>query len=755
MKFFLYLLFILFLFSCSDMKKKELKTMELSDSRLEVGCQLNTDSLSKILELRVKDELNCLKDWLTLFTNVVKSQRPGEMGIRELLEFLDGGLGDKIKVPKGMDKVIKALYELNYLIGSGNREYITKEQLHKLIDIAIVFNEEIIPIELDFSKSWPVTYQWHQKRRRENFNSISRIANSIAKHFRKDRRSLDQVHIESILDVFISSKSQKNLEMVKDFLTLKKMVLGGHSKILTYKELYKLVKKSPVVFSLVYDAVKFKDIQFKNALEGFSFFNKALGDFSRKLMVKGRRGDRKILSIKGVERLFRKLYKSYLPYDPFKDDGFILFIKEVFFGGGTYFTINQFREGFKFFLNISEKLQFFQRIYREHQALFDRRTALGELKVTHLKVRNKKEKEWLYELQDIFDHYLFYNKSWNKTPPVYAKKTQKHLYGVLEIIALENLAKKIMLHIEKTYPCDGGRFHKKNRCKKEDYGMSWTEGQFNLFFQKISPFLIKAGAIDPGREKSLADSLRLLSDIFLQNSNGNSRLDYREFTEQVVNLLGANIFTSAPYNRMRSSCSLDYKSRVEPDCFFENYFDEVFQRDAYSYFKLKLPNLYQYSQSVSPEKQKLFLKGVDGYTRVCQTYRNGDPIYMGRGDMYTTLVGVLNIESIMIRYDSNGNNQIDPNEFDQMYSVFRSTVNNEVRNMSGFLNGILGDKFKRKILKYIFVKRKIPGVEWDSLSLLKREKYFSRVVNREDFTNVLSVIGSRTGPDFDYCETLR
>lgn len=757
MKMIMTFLTIFLLFSCSDLKKEQIQKAELSDSRFEVACKLDTAALGNILTHKITDELNCLRDWLTLLTKVVKSDRPGEMGFNELKQFLQTGLGSDVKISDNIIPIAQAVYELNYLIGSGERDYVTVDELDYIMDLTIEFNKEIIPLYLEFSTSRKVSYSWHQERRRENYEGIKRFADELKSRFNPKRSKLASVNLEAILDVFSPKDSSNSvIEKIKKFLIVKQMIVGGDPGVINYKELYVLLGKLPSLASIVYDAVKFKDIEFASTWQTLDFMNAALRSLGRDVVFQGRGADKDILSVSQLESYIYDFYPSPLVTSVFKSKKLVQLVKDAFFGEGEYFTGNQLRNFLSFIRKVGKKASYFYKVYQENKYEIESKDAFKTITLKNTEARNQEEIDYLKSFKSVFESYLFFRG--DKKSARYSFNNKTNVYAMLEYTVLEEVLYKMFSYWEKRYPCDSNGFKKAERCQKEDYKASLTQAQFLQIIMELSDFLSSSGIISKGREAQTAKSIWQLGDLFLTTSNGDNQLSFKEMAEFGVVLISASGLSADVYDRLRMVCPNNYKNELEPECFKEKFLDKIFQVDDKGNFENYLPLLKKYYISSSSAELSKMVDGTVGYGRSCQTFRNGEPVYISEGDIFMILAGMLNIESLIIRFDKNKNSTIEGDEFMKMANLFDNAIEDAVKKQAkGFypiLDLLTEKKYRRKILRYIFKYGESPKTGKAVGLLFKGESSLETHIPRSGFTKLLEELGAGE-VDFDYCETLR
>ena len=757
---FLTLAFVITSVACSDLQKEEVRKAKLSDSRFEPQCRLDITALKNILEERVEDQINCLEKYLILVSGIITGDQPKAIGRVELKLFLKNGIEGILEdVNPDLIRALDAVFDLNFLIGSGDKDYITEKQIRVLMKILRAFNEEIIVVYNEFKREGKVEYSWHKERRREIFEAAQRLVEPILGLFNKNRETLDQASITNILDVFSSGDEDDIIDKMKDFLVLKKIVLGGRKDVVTHEELYQLFKKAPAILAVVYDVLELSDINFKNPLEMFNFANVALENIGRDIIVKRRAGQAEIFTLREFEFYFKKLYPNRLKTDFFKAKEVVQLIKNIFFGEGKSFTGVQLRTFTSDVRDLGQKMEYFLALYEANQDELDQLSPPFVPELKYLKAKNSTEKKYRAEFKQMLGRYLYFKG--DEISATFNKKTKRNAKAMLEYVVFETIGQKVFHYWEKKHPCDSSSFTKDDRCDRENYNDDLTMAQFRSLLKVAEKFLVGIGFITEGSIEGVANSIFLLSDLLLVSSKSNLQLSKHELAEfGVVGLSGISI-AGVVYERLKKVCPSNNKAWIEPSCFKQNFVKELFRQGEEVEVSSYMPHFYEYAQKTSEKELLYMVEGALKYSQTCEEFANKEKVYISSGDIGLMLIGMMHIESLIVLYDQNGSNSLEPSELTKSYHErFISLINMSVESSGSIASFLIGKKSRYKIflalVKEMKARKGLKNILW-----FKSIKSLESTAKRAGLNYVLGALGGggdeddKSQGEIDKCEALR
>jgi hypothetical protein len=192
---FLFLVFGLTLAGCGDLMGSKVVKRGLDGAQFSVDCALDVGKFSLILEENISSQIRCLGENLNLFVKVVKSEKPGYLSRIQLEKYLAEFRPD---VKPEMIRGLKSVFDIGHLITGENPDFISKQTIDKVINFALIFNQEAAlnfgPI---FQNESPVTYALHQNHRDRVSGANKAIIQALRMIFNPDRRG--EVHKLNII----------------------------------------------------------------------------------------------------------------------------------------------------------------------------------------------------------------------------------------------------------------------------------------------------------------------------------------------------------------------------------------------------------------------------------------------------------------------------------------------------------------------------------------------------------------------------
>ena len=134
-----FLVMMLALSGCGDLLGTKVTKQELSGSQFEVNCQLDMNKFSEIMNQNISSQIRCLGENLNLFVRIVKSGKPGYLSRVQLEKYLADFRPD---VKPEVIKALGSVFNLGHLITGEDPNFISKETIDKVINFALIFNQE-------------------------------------------------------------------------------------------------------------------------------------------------------------------------------------------------------------------------------------------------------------------------------------------------------------------------------------------------------------------------------------------------------------------------------------------------------------------------------------------------------------------------------------------------------------------------------------------------------------------------------------
>ncbi len=300
--------------------------------------------------------------------------------------------------------------------------------------------------------------------------------------------------------------------------------------------------------------------------------------------------------------------------------------------------------------------------------------------------------------------------------------------------------------------------------------------------------------------EAAADNVVLMSTLFQYQSDGCDNetvcMEVPEITEFLVGLFTAVSFKDFFTEKMQDRCgppALDYNGNgridqedhalragersISPECFRENFADVLREpnlEDRGLSISDYMPQLNKYIDTLTQDlgendpptlssKYSKFLYETESFTRTCMYYDEGesDPVFLSGDDAFAVFAGMINIESTLMKFDLDQNNQLDyynANGVDEVRNAYSSTYKGAIEGMvakNGELVALAGRflPLPRAIFQYLVKVGKVPGT-WDTIKWML-SSYNSKLADadRTTIATILKVLGEQNrGDNFFKCQ---
>jgi hypothetical protein len=763
---FLLLLILSITTSCGDMFMTDEKDSGGMSGINAATCELDPEAFAEILERDISNDIKCLDKMLNTFVEFVRTDRPGYISKDTLKTFITSGSIEG--VDEDITEVIDAIFDLSFLILGGDRGYISLEGKAKLVDMLLYFNQHIWKVYKKFVNEDTVNYTRHMDDRQVVYNEFVHISKKVRSIFSQNRGGeVHRIDSEKFLAEFFGA-TPETYNKITSLMFLKKMFIGGQKFDLTYLELEDALYKLPELAVVAYDFVKTKKFDFSDDLRAMMLVYNQDVKLAKDLLFYGNDDLEQIFTIYDLYSAFDNLIPDFM-----KDLALRKYPREIIeiksalleSNNGKHFTSKEVDSLLALITDIFDEGEFFFRVYEHYQEELDSR---GELTISfeNFPVKDEVEKEYLANFSRIVNQYKYIKGTFKA--PYFSFEYYRNPAGYMEIMALE---KGVHLLFKKY-----GRANPNARGK---YKYDMTLDQTVAFIHKIKRFLrdygiTTVGRKDGGEAVSTAENLVLMSTLFQNQSDGCDAdtvcMEVPEITEFLVGLLTALSVKDFFIEEIKSICpnvdpdipGVPDNHRISVQCFREN-FIEVLKRpikgDGRSLAEY-MPLLYSYimdlTKDVDPnaglptesEDYVKFLNETEAFTRTCTHYDDGESLPMKSTDAFAVFAGLLNVESTVLRFDTNQNNKMDGSKnhnevLSAYYEVYEGAIKGLVAPDGGFM-----EKLAKPIFQYLVKYGEVPDTK-NFTSIWAFVKFLLKVNKRADATRttvatILKTLGEQS-----------
>lgn len=200
--------------------------------------------------------------------------------------------------------------------------------------------------------------------------------------------------------------------------------------------------------------------------------------------------------------------------------------------------------------------------------------------------------------------------------------------------------------------------------------------------------------------QSFASNVLYLADLFQTRSDGNQLIGLDEGVEYVGLILSAVKIAGEVKDGLVARCGnytqgtveeQEENPTIELNCFRKNVINVWLNELDYKQYLSAFNN---YANSVTPQLMQEYIRYLEKFV-----HENQDEPFMRVRDITLFIGAILNVESMLIRFDGNRNNFLDPNEVEQAFLVYENLIVD--------LGGLSGSKKKYAKSAFLFMVKEM------------------------------------------------
>jgi hypothetical protein len=679
---------------CGDLVGKKVVTKTLEAERFRADCELDVNAFTDILQRNISSDIKCLEENLNIFIKVAKTDRPGYLSRIALEQFV---IKNRPDIKPEMVRAMKAVFDVNYLVTGEDPEFISSENVQKMIDFALLFNQKSSQhYNNTFGNTRKTPWDIYNFQRGLVQDASRSIVIALRKIFNVDRKGeIHRLNILDLLDNFTTEDNREDIAKVKKILFVKKILLGGSREEITHLELELLMLNLEPLLAIAHDVVRFQHITINQAYL-LEMINRDLHDLDH-LIHRGELGRRENMVLFTIDEVL-DVARMFIGKDDLDLDKFTNIIREgkkLIMGGNTNDVKGiELKNLFNHGKTILKSGLAFHNFYNDFLIAM-----ASPLPVTinfhqyrHSYPQHQKE---LATFERLVKKYRFFKGEFESS--YYMNGFKRNADGVFEVYLLEYLLDIVFKEFGAPSPNADNPF-----------GYSMDQFQMQDLFKKFENDLVELDLLSPLWPTVTADNVSLLGTIFQYQSDKNNVLDVNEAAE-----FGVSFFSSIGISKHLMSyfkekqCSIDQFGRVEPECVRQNFFPGICSKYR-NYYPLLFSsiNTPQSCEDIPLNSFNLdFFNRADVSSRPCRFFTDGnkEEVWFTEADITTILMVFLNAEATVLRWDTNGNNILDADEVNKAYDTYSPALD-------GLLEGkpAIVKRFKKQIYQYLIKYEEVP-----------------------------------------------
>lgn len=689
--YFIYLSVLHVFVSCGDIYSGRTDKVTVEHTDFET-CKLDMDTISKIMTEKIETDLLCLESNLKFFIQIVKSDRPGFLKRQSLETYLKR---NNSKIEKGTYDILAAVFELNSLILGDDPDYISKKNVEILSGLLIQLNKIIVDnnIYIYFSSNEKISYSEHNRRKAMIYNAFVKLGKLISD---LAIPNLNVINFSNFVDKFSNSENRKQIEIAKKILFIKKAILGGQENLLAAKEMLHASTIAGEIAKITYDFfnlphTKTQEHEFEEVIKILKEDTQTLVNH---LYIEETGEKTIIFNYDQLAQAVQILSPKAIKYFKYKFS--ILKIKEILIGNNNEnFTIGDIKKFISDFVykNLAKGV-FSYRAYLGNDSVLNRVEKIW-LKLINFITFTDEEKEYVDDINRIVKDYRFFQG--DAFSPTFGYDFKRNVRGLFDLFLYEDIV---------------SRFFQKYGIK--DIG---AKGGYYLKMPQLQKFMIDftevfegEGYLLPGRSANTAETISIMTSLFHNQSNGDSRIEIPEFVEFLITMTSAFSFSDKMEEFLKDRCNTDERDRIHPSCFranFKDFLDIPISADSESTVGSYLPLLKNYLHSFKYEEDvDEYLIATSLFSRACSRFSDGTEVPMRHGDFIVLWAGILVIEQSILKFDENHSGYLEVSEVDNAYSVYENAIKGLLPLQ--FLKD--GDGYAKALFKFLVKYKRAPEI---------------------------------------------
>lgn len=702
---------IMCLGSCGIIKDEKEVTEFYDIGGLETGCTLSGEQFEDILNKDIEPSIKCLEDSLKQFADYVRRDDPLYIKRTELEKFINRFF------PKDADKINKILlpgFKVASLLLKDPAENIAVANIPLVGNIIRVINQqgrelsdqlkvviEKAPEDRDETDEEREArlernarrYWIHKAQMLRTTNSmVGRLIEIVNAH-PSNNDVLDVPALLKELQIALElSDEDFDVDTIKSFLFAKKLLIGGDAYLLKSGEVADLLKKAPALLEVALDALfmgerpKIPGDELAIDIDK-SRFMMDLVKRARGLFYNYTNQNEVVLTFDNLLNVLEKIMED-VDWDRTTDS--ILNLKNKIIGGDPReYSFNDFNT-IMTLLREAAELSFFNNVtYKHFEAVMMSETPVDGISLPNLPEYSQFSEQRRAEMWTNFafiakNYHFFLNKDGFQT---IGFKIKRYAYG-FNILSLTRWG------IKKLFVAYGRIITSES---SSDFVLDLEDTRTIASEYKG---ILEELELWPDDLERLLSELRLGSDLFRMNSNGDNYIQIDEVNEYISTLMSSGKIKVNVLDQLKLVCT-DVGTADDPaydlECFHQHFFEILFTKlEVHKY----LPNLHTFYLKYRGDEMLIkFLKAVEVKARII----NDPSLPVDGTDISRMLTSFSNIETLFKRFDANFNHELKGDEIDGIFKVVEQVIASADDSLKP------GSGLTKSAFLYVVKKEKLPS----------------------------------------------
>lgn len=495
--------------------------------------------------------------------------------------------------------------------------------------------------------------------------------------------------LEEVDDLFV------DLDLIELGVPLKKVIIGGTRTNFNMSQLQLLIEKIQSIGMIAFDFAEFDTDNYENDQDMYSFLINLINKVKTHIFKFANEEYEVIFPLHELVKFADKATDNEYNIGKFEETIDVIITKFIK-GSAGKLTIKDIRSILNYGLELAEGGSYYEVAYAKNESKLNKNIKLKPkdmIKVSAAEVPEISLNPVSYYQREfgilVRDLRLYRTKDGDHH---YGHKIVRTKYGLTEASLFRFAAKKLL----EGY-CAG------DNPDPEKCGVD--ADQLNLFLNDFKP-LLEEVKLWSANIQSFANNCLYLMDLFQTVSDGNMKIGIREGTEYIALILSAirigdDILEGLDKRCANQTVGDDQEREDEPTylmkCFRDNVLDIWMNEYGYKNYLTAFNSYLKNASSAEVENLVIYL----------EQFVKDEPDSPIMNKRWITLFAgaILNVESMLIRFDTNEDNFLNPNEVDSAYEVYKTLII-DLGELSGSK-----ERFAKSAFKYMVKEMKFPGVK--------------------------------------------
>ena len=453
-------------------------------------------------------------------------------------------------------------------------------------------------------------------------------------------------------------------ELIKKLIPLKKVIMGGTKTDFNQDQLKVLIDKFPSLFLIAYDLGKYKAEDYSKDEDKFGFFIDTIRQ--AKSLIFSFSDERKELIYTINELVATVDYATDNEYNVSKfSDSIETLVVKFLKGSPNKLTVQDIRTLLNYAEEMAEGVYYnslafdYNTYLLNHTGIIDAAN-LRAFPIEKQKRLDTKRLNFLHrEFGTLIEKLHFYRTK--EGQQYYSHDIRRTKYGLNEASMARFGVKKLL----EAY-CTAGNNNPLTCGVNGDV--------LNLFLHDFKSLLVEYNFWSSNM-KTFASNVLYLADLFQMQSNGDQHVGLDEGTEYVGLILTAVKMANEVTDGLIERCGNVTPGSIEEQeanptipltCFRQNVLDVWLNELGYKNY---LTAFARYNKESTPAVMQEYISYLEQFV-----HENKDEDFMRVRDITLFTGAIQNVESMLIRFDANRNNFLNPNEVDQAFGVYENLI---------------------------------------------------------------------------------